>query len=122
LVYELNRQWDVPELRRLLSEVLPYNQFFEYYEVEHDFDTIGRRVMLLNARWIDHLQLILLAIEDITERRRAEQERELPAGELNHRVKNLFAVIRHSQPRGQHARSEGLPRDPPRPDGRACAH
>ena len=56
--------------------------------------TIGHRVMVLNARRVDHLQLILLAIEDITGRRRAEEEREILVGELNHRVKNLFAVVR----------------------------
>jgi two-component system, chemotaxis family, CheB/CheR fusion protein len=95
LVYELgNRQWDIPKLRRLLSEILPENHFFEGFEVEHDFETLGHRVMLLNARRVDQLQLILLAIEDITERRRTEQERELLIGELNHRVKNVFAVIR----------------------------
>jgi two-component system, chemotaxis family, CheB/CheR fusion protein len=46
--------------------------------------------MLLNARRIDHMQLILLAIEDVTERRR---ERELLVRELSHRVKNVFAVV-----------------------------
>jgi len=95
LVYDLgNRQWDIPELHRLLGEVLPDNEFFEDFEVEQEFEAIGRRIMLLNARRVDHLQLILLAIEDVTARRRAEQERELLVGELNHRVKNLFAVVR----------------------------
>jgi PAS fold len=88
MVYDLgNGQWDIPDLRRLLSEVLPGNEFFEGFEVEHDFPSIGRRSMLLNARRVDHLQLILLAIEDITERRRAEGEREMLVGELNHRVR-----------------------------------
>ena len=95
MVYELgNRQWDIPALRRLLTDVLADSEFFEDFEVDHQFETIGRRIMLLNARRVDHLQLILLAIEDVTERRLAEQERELLVGELNHRVKNLFAVIR----------------------------
>jgi two-component sensor histidine kinase/PAS domain-containing protein len=106
MVYDLgNGQWDIPELRRLLSEVLPSNEFFEDFEVEHHFPTIGRRVMLLNARRVDHLQLILLAIEDITERRRAEQEREMLVGELNHRVKNLFAVVRALATQGDGVRS-----------------
>jgi two-component sensor histidine kinase len=61
--------------------------------------------MLLNARRVDHLQLILLAIEDVTARRRAEQERELLVGELNHRVKNLFAVVRALVTQGDGARS-----------------
>jgi two-component sensor histidine kinase len=95
MVFELGEgQWDIPELRRLLSEVLPDNEFFRDFEVQHDFPAIGLRVMVLNACRVDHLQLILLAIEDITERRRAEVEREMLVGELNHRVKNLFAVVR----------------------------
>jgi two-component system, chemotaxis family, CheB/CheR fusion protein len=106
LVYDLgNRQWDIPELRRLLSEVLPSNEFFEDFEVEHDFPTIGRRTMLLNARRVDHLQLVLLAIEDVTERKRAEQERDMLVGELNHRVKNSFAVMRALVTQGNAARS-----------------
>jgi PAS domain S-box-containing protein len=73
LVYELgNRQWDIPKLRRLLEEVLPTDKQFEDYEVEHEFEGVGRRTMLLNARQLDSLQLILLAIEDVTERKRAE--------------------------------------------------
>jgi two-component sensor histidine kinase len=87
-------QWDIPELRRLLFEVLPESEVFEDFQVEHEFAGLGRRTMLLNARRVDHLQLILLAFEDITERRGSEQNRELLISELNHRVKNLFAVVR----------------------------
>jgi two-component sensor histidine kinase/PAS domain-containing protein len=95
MIHELrNGQWDIPELRRLLCEVVPDDDLFEDFEVTHDFATLGRRIMLLNARRIDHLQLILLAFEDVTERRRSERERELLISELNHRVKNLFAVVR----------------------------
>ena len=72
LVYELgNGQWDIPRLRELLENVLPENDAFDDLLVEHDFEQIGHRIMLLNARKIDHLQLILLAIEDITERTHA---------------------------------------------------
>ncbi|HXF05082.1 MAG TPA: PAS domain S-box protein [Blastocatellia bacterium] len=75
-VYELgNRQWDIPELRRLLEDILPQNTSFEDFEVEHDFEHIGRRTMQLNARRLyrekNKTQLILLAIEDVTERKRA---------------------------------------------------
>jgi PAS domain S-box-containing protein len=77
-VYDLgNRQWDIPALRTLLEEVLSNNQPIHDYEVEHDFQSIGRRIMQLNARRIhqpsNHTELILLAIEDITERRHAEE-------------------------------------------------
>jgi two-component sensor histidine kinase len=106
MVYELgNGQWDIPELRRLLSEILPNDGFFEDFEVQHEFPGTGHRVMLLNARRVDHLQLILLAIEDVTERRWAEQEREILVGELNHRVKNTFAVVQALATRGHGARS-----------------
>ena len=77
LVYDLgNKQWDIPKLRELLEEILPRKTTFDDYEVEHDFATIGRRTMLLNARQINQAQgarrIILLAIEDITARKEIE--------------------------------------------------
>ncbi len=80
-IYDLgNRQWDIPRLRELLEEILPQNSRFNDFEVEHDFETIGKKIMLLNARCIERksegTQLILLAIEDITARRQAEKKRE----------------------------------------------
>jgi len=77
LIYNLgNDQWDIPKLRELLETILPQKTTFDNYEVEHDFATIGKRVMLLNARQIKRAlgkeRIILLAIEDITERRRLE--------------------------------------------------
>ena len=73
LIYDLgNRQWDIPNLRKLLEDILPQNTNFHDFEVEHDFETIGRKIMHLNARRIydqgNQTQLILLAIEDVTER------------------------------------------------------
>src|SRR4051794_41057969 len=51
LVYELgNRQRDIPRLRTLLEEILPRETTFRDFEVEHDFERVGRKVMLLNAR------------------------------------------------------------------------
>ncbi|MGH7450207.1 MAG: PAS domain-containing protein, partial [bacterium] len=72
-IYELgNLQWDIPKLRQLLEEILPNNTFFENFEVEHDFPGLGRRKMLLNAsrlaRQDGREPMVLLAIEDITER------------------------------------------------------
>lgn len=69
-LFELgNRQWDIPKLRELLETELPGKQVIEGFEVEHDFPTIGKCKMLLNARRItgkaDGTQLILLAIEEI---------------------------------------------------------
>jgi PAS domain S-box-containing protein len=78
LIYDLgNKQWDIPKLRELLETILPQKTTFDNYEVEHDFATIGRRIMLLNARQIQRVlgkeRIILLAIEDITDRKRAEE-------------------------------------------------
>ncbi|NRP74258.1 Blue-light-activated histidine kinase [Ensifer psoraleae] len=94
LVYELgNRQWDIPKLRELLEDVLPDNNAFDDVEVEHDFETIGRRIMLLNGRRLDHLDLILLAIRDVTEQRRMEAQQQTLMGELHHRVKNVLSSV-----------------------------
>ncbi len=77
LIYELgNGQWDIPALRTLLEEIIPQSLVFNDYELEHDFPTIGRKVMLLNARELrpgDHTEFLVLAMEDVTERRRAER-------------------------------------------------
>ena len=78
-IYDLgNNQWDIPKLRELLEEILPKSSSIEAFQVEHDFEQLGRRVMLLNARRIlDPLKKtkrILLAIEDITERKELEQK------------------------------------------------
>ncbi|MFC1928366.1 ATP-binding protein [Chloroflexota bacterium] len=77
LIYDLgNKQWDIPKLRELLETILPEKAAFDNFEVEHDFATIGRRIMLLNARQIERgrgkERIILLAIEDITERKEIE--------------------------------------------------
>jgi two-component system, cell cycle sensor histidine kinase PleC len=104
LIYDLgNNQWDIPKLRELLETILPQQTTFDNYEVEHDFATIGRRTMLLNARQIQRAfgkeRIILLAIEDITERKeielgleKAHEELEQLADELKHaaQVKSEF--------------------------------
>jgi PAS domain S-box-containing protein len=79
LIYDLgNRQWNISKLRVLLEEIIPKNNQFQNFEVEHEFPTIGHRTMLLNARQIYSkgvgAQMVLLAIEDITERKKAEDE------------------------------------------------
>src|ERR1700712_5270369 len=78
LIYELgNGQWDIPDLRTLLEDIVPKRSVFDDFELEHDFPAIGRRVMLLNARKLQaghHGELLVLAMEDVTERRRAEEE------------------------------------------------
>lgn len=73
LLYELGSgQWNIPELRTLLERVLSESTPFEDYEVKAAFDTIGARHMLLNARPVvrdgERTGLILLALEDVTDR------------------------------------------------------
>ncbi|MFN7140075.1 MAG: PAS domain S-box protein, partial [Limisphaerales bacterium] len=74
-IYDLgNGQWDIPALRDLLERILPENTQFDDFEVEHTFESIGRRTMLVNARRVvDAGEKILLAIEDITKRREIEK-------------------------------------------------
>lgn len=93
-IFELgNGQWNIPELRRLLEEILPDNHSFNAHLVEHEFRSIGRRSMMLNGRRLDGVQLILLAIEDVTERIEAQRHQNVLAAELNHRVKNALTVV-----------------------------
>ena len=94
LVYELgNRQWDIPRLRTLLEEILPQNTTFRDYEVEHVFEHIGRKIMLLNARRLYREQnktdQILLVIEDVTERRDAEEAKREAETRFTEMIKNV---------------------------------
>lgn len=77
LVYKLgNGQWDIPDLRRLLEDILPKNTFFKGFKVTHNFPSIGQKIMILNARQIHYRgdktsevcpPIIMLAMEDVTE-------------------------------------------------------
>src|SRR4029450_8846707 len=97
----------------------------EAYEVEHEFPTIGRRVMLLNARRVfdedGSASAILLAIEDVTRRRETErekdellQQKEILLQEMQHRVANSLQIIASIL-----ARDCGVRGDPSAPSG--CA-
>jgi two-component system CheB/CheR fusion protein len=90
LIYDLgNKQWNIPQLRLLLEEILPQRTGFTDFEVSHNFPALGERVILLNARELTRKKteekLILLAIEDITERRQFQ----LKETELATRFQNL---------------------------------
>jgi two-component system, chemotaxis family, CheB/CheR fusion protein len=106
LIYELgNGQWNIPKLRQLMEDVLSGDSSIDNYEVEHEFPTIGHKIMSLNARKITAndnggFRLILLAIDDITARRQAETERQWIEGELRQAQKmeslgTLAAGIAH---------------------------
>jgi two-component system CheB/CheR fusion protein len=89
LIYDLgNGQWNIPKLRELLENVLPAHSTFRDFEVTHDFEHVGRKVMLLNASEIYNpnaqARTILLAIEDATDRKQAEEALRTTNAELQH--------------------------------------
>ena len=104
-LYEIgDGQWDIPELRTALDTILPGQETIEAFEVDHIFPSIGRRVMVLNARKVyrpgSKRQQILLAIEDVTGRVTLEREHAAAherigrlLEELTHRVKNSLQFI-----------------------------
>lgn len=95
-IYELgNGQWNIPTLRKLLEEILPEKNSIEGFEVEHRFEMIGHKTMVLNARQLAEVQMILLAIDDITEQKKIEQLRDKYMNELGRSNKELeqFAYI-----------------------------
>ncbi|VVB55339.1 Chemotaxis protein CheY [uncultured archaeon] len=104
-IYDIgDRQWDIPKLQKLLEEILPENTQFQDFEVEHEFQNIGPRTMLLNVRRIYHGGggLIILAIEDITEIKKLELQLMRPqrmesigtlAGGLAHDLNNMLTPM-----------------------------
>jgi two-component system CheB/CheR fusion protein len=98
MIYDLgNKQWDIPELRTLLEKILPEKSVFNDFEVTHTFSSIGERIMLLNAREVINKnsleKLILLSIEDITERKRAEEILNKSGEHFRLLVKELPAAV-----------------------------
>ncbi|WP_156833742.1 PAS domain-containing sensor histidine kinase [Christiangramia salexigens] len=100
-IYDLgNKQWDIDELRDILENVLPKRNILSNFEVFHDFQEIGERCMLLNAREIDlntREKYILLSIEDITSKKKAEnklKESEHRYREMIHSSPSLIAILR----------------------------
>jgi two-component system CheB/CheR fusion protein len=89
LIYDLgNGQWNIPKLRELLESILPAHATFRDFEVTHEFEHVGRKVMHLNASEIfnpsSQARTILLAIEDVTERKQAEEALRATNAELQH--------------------------------------
>ena len=99
-----NGQWDIPKLRTSLETIISGRETIEAFEVEYVFPSIGRRIMMLNARKVyrpgNKIRQILLAIEDVTERTRLQREHaaahqriDMLLQELTHRVKNSLQFI-----------------------------
>lgn len=94
LIFELGTgQWNIPRLRRLLEVIVPSNESFEGFEVEHEFEHIGRKTMWLNARRVNDGRMILLAIEDVTERKRLEGELKSFAQVAAHDLKDPLRMV-----------------------------
>lgn len=136
LIYELgNHQWDIPRLRELLGDILPRSTVLEDFQVEHEFENIGKRIMLLNARRVEGPRYknkrILLAIEDITEHKHTQVElrvaqtqllaytqemnrlsmaamnRELSVADLKKQVNELYERLGRPAPYAQDSEKDG---------------
>lgn len=98
-LYQLgNNQWDIQQLKDLLIKILPTNNPVVDFEVEHDFPYIGRKLMLLNAYRIElegqYKDQILLAIEDITDRREIERRKDDFLSIASHELKTPLTTIK----------------------------
>ena len=80
-------------MRTLLEEILPRNTVFNDYEVSHDFERIGPRTILLNARRLDHTDFILLAMEDITARKHAATLLQEQRAQLEYQIQERTAAL-----------------------------
>lgn len=97
-LFELgNGQWDIPELRRLLSEVVPKATAVIGFRVAHDFPDVGQRTVLVTARRLvhpdDNSTQMLVVFEDVTERQKAEANKDILLSETRHRMTNLLASM-----------------------------
>jgi PAS domain S-box-containing protein len=97
-------EWNISALRLLLERIVPASEVMDDFEIEQEFPRIGRRTMFLNARRVndtkDAKPLILVAFEDVTERRTSEralnallESKEMLLAEMSHRVANSLQII-----------------------------
>lgn len=93
-----NKQWDIAALKELLTQILPTNNPVVDYEVEHVFQHIGRKVMLLNAYRIEfegqYKDRILIAIEDITEKKEQDLRKDDFLSIASHELKTPLTTIK----------------------------
>lgn len=98
-IYELGKgQWNQPALKAMLEDILPQNSSFNDLEVSADFEKIGQRTMQLNARKLwrpgNHTEMILLAFQDVTEKKQAEQFRNAFIGVASHELRGPVSSIK----------------------------
>ncbi len=96
-----NGQWNIDKLKILLEKIIPQNKAVDDYEVSHNFNTIGEKVMLLNAREIvrqdNRQEVILLAIEDITYSKMLEQQAKDAESHINTILEKLVgSAVRYT--------------------------
>ncbi len=99
LVYELkNRRWDMPQLREGLEKILPQKSAFNDLEITFDVTAVGSKVMLLNGRRLIQSgkgeELILLAMQDITEQRVLQQRNDSFMSMASHELKTPVTTIK----------------------------
>ncbi len=98
-VYTLNNHaWNIPRLKVLLEKILPKDTHFEDYEVDIDLPSIGRRTILLNARrtyrQVNSTEAILVAFEDVTDRRQLDKQKDDFIGIVSHELKTPLTSIK----------------------------
>jgi two-component system CheB/CheR fusion protein len=108
LFYEIgDEQWNIPALRSMLRNILLEENKITGFEIRQDFNIIGERVMLLNARQIfrkdNAEQLVLLAIEDVTEAKRMDAESKLFTQELERQVAERTVSLKETNASLQHS-------------------
>lgn len=96
VIYEIgNDQWDIPKLRELIENIVPQNTHFSNFEVEHDFPHIGKKIMLLNAhKFRQDGEHILLAFEDITEKKALQQQKDDFVNLVSHELKTPITSMK----------------------------
>ena len=107
LIYEIDRgRWNTPRLRQLLEQILPDNNVMTDFELEYQGGETDPRSLLLNACRVDHIQLILLAIEDVTERQQARKLLERSRDELEQQVAHRTTQLQDQATRLQQLLSD----------------
>ncbi|BCP53811.1 histidine kinase [Kaistia sp. 32K] len=93
-----NGQWDIPELRKLLMEVVPKAAAIVGYEVSHNSPALGQRTIRISARQLLHPDnnstQLLVVFDDVTEQQRAAETKNILVAETRHRMKNLIAIVK----------------------------